>query len=183
MRAKPKSQSFTCSRVWLLWCNSNAWLWKYHKTAPEGRGRQRPAARSRVSGRSEQCVWCADTAEPRGSETTRRVSVKFASLSYAIQGLRDGLKWPQSSHLLTAERCHLCDQEARVAFRQSAQLAGQNHLQHVSVQPLHDDEDVLHRLEHVLQQDHAEVGQALGNAHKARSNQHDHVVNNELERK
>lgn len=68
---------------------------------------------------------------------------------------------------MAAERRHLCDQEARVAFRQSAQLAGQNHLQHVSMEPLHDDEDVIHRLKHVLQQDHTEVRQVLGNTFKS----------------
>lgn len=63
------------------------------------------------------------------------------------------------------ERSHLCDQEAGVAFRESAHLTGQNHLQHVSMQLLHDDKDVLHRLEHPLQQDHTEVGQTL-NTHR-----------------
>lgn len=58
-------------------------------------------------------------------------------------------------------RNNLCDQEARHAFRQPPQLAGHDHVQHVSVQLLHNDEDVLRRLEHPLHQDHARVGETL----------------------
>lgn len=59
----------------------------------------------------------------------------------------------------------LCDQEAGVAFREPAHLTGQNHLQHVSMQLLHDDKDVLQRLEHLLQHDHTRVGQTLDSTH------------------
>lgn len=67
---------------------------------------------------------------------------------------------------MTGKWSYLCDQEAGVAFRESAYLTGKNHLQHVSMQLLHDDKDVLHRLEHPLQQDHTEVGQTLDNTHR-----------------
>lgn len=57
--------------------------------------------------------------------------------------------------------CYLGDEEAGVAFREPASLTGQDHLQHVSMELLHDHKHVLHRLKHPLQQDHAQVGQIL----------------------
>lgn len=63
---------------------------------------------------------------------------------------------------------YLRDQEASVAFRQSTFLAGHDRLQHVSVQLLHDDENVLDGLEHPLQQNHTGVGQTLDDTENTR---------------
>lgn len=62
---------------------------------------------------------------------------------------------------------HLHDQETSDAFREPAFLAGQDHLQHVSVELLHDDENVPRRFEHPFQQNHAGVGQILGKTWKS----------------
>lgn len=76
---------------------------------------------------------------------------------------------------------YLCDQEAGVAFGESAHLTGHNYLQHVSMQLLHDDKDVLHRLEHPLQQDHTKVGQTLNtHTHTLDVIENNHNVNTEL---
>lgn len=56
---------------------------------------------------------------------------------------------------------HLCDQELGEALGQAALLAGQNHLQHVAVQLLHDDKHALQRLEHALQVNDTRVMQVL----------------------
>lgn len=56
---------------------------------------------------------------------------------------------------------HLHHQEASDALRQPAPLAGQDHLQHVSVELLHDDENVPGGFKHAFQQNHPGVGQIL----------------------
>lgn len=55
----------------------------------------------------------------------------------------------------------LCDEELGDPLRQFAFLAGQDHLQHVAVQLLHDDKHPLWGLEHTLQVDDAGVVQIL----------------------
>lgn len=57
---------------------------------------------------------------------------------------------------------HLGDEEPGEALRQPAFLAGQDHLQHVSVQLLHHHEHLLGRLEHALQVHDPRVPQTLG---------------------
>ena len=59
------------------------------------------------------------------------------------------------------EGTNLRDQELGDALGQLALLAGQDHLQHVSVELLHDNEHSLRCLEHAVQVDHARVVQAL----------------------
>lgn len=56
---------------------------------------------------------------------------------------------------------HLCDKELGDPLGQSSLLAGQDHLQHVSVKLLHDDKHSLRRLKHAVQVDHAWVMQTL----------------------
>lgn len=65
---------------------------------------------------------------------------------------------------------NLCDQEARDAFREPPLLTGEDHVQHVSVQLLHDDEDVLRCLEHPLHQDDSQVGETLETKALGRNN-------------
>lgn len=55
----------------------------------------------------------------------------------------------------------LGDQELGDSFRQFALLAGQDHLQHVAMQLLHDNKDPLWRLKHTLQVDDTWVVQIL----------------------
>lgn len=55
----------------------------------------------------------------------------------------------------------LCDEELGDSFGQFAFLAGQNHLQHVAMQLLHNNEHSLWRLKHTLQVDDAWVMQIL----------------------
>lgn len=55
----------------------------------------------------------------------------------------------------------LCDEELGDPLWQFALLAGQDHLQHVTVQLLHDDKHPLWGLEHTLQVDDAGVVQIL----------------------
>lgn len=62
-------------------------------------------------------------------------------------------------HFLAAT--DLRHQELGEPFGQPALLAGQNHLQHVAVQLLHDDKHLLGCLEHALQVDDARVVEVL----------------------
>lgn len=55
----------------------------------------------------------------------------------------------------------LCDEELGDSLRQFAFLTGQNHLQHVTVQFLHDDKDPLRGFKHALQVDNAGMMQIL----------------------
>lgn len=64
-----------------------------------------------------------------------------------------------SHHFLAAT--HLRHQELGEPFGQPALLTGQNHLQHVTVQLLHDDKHLLGCLEHALQVDDARVVEVL----------------------
>lgn len=57
--------------------------------------------------------------------------------------------------------CHLCDQELGDPLREASFLTGQDHLQHVSMELLHDDKHSLWGLEHAVQVDHARMVQAL----------------------
>lgn len=60
-------------------------------------------------------------------------------------------------------RLYLDNQEPSDAFGEPALLAGQNHLQHVSVELLHDHENVSGRFKHPFQHHNAMVGQILSN--------------------
>lgn len=74
---------------------------------------------------------------------------------------------------------YLHDEEASDAFRESTFLAGQNHLQHVSVQLLHYNKHVLDSFEHALQQNHAGVRQILENTHVSKSPDRDYNTKNQ----
>lgn len=62
----------------------------------------------------------------------------------------------------------LRDEELGDSFGQFAFLAGQDHLQHIAVQLLHNNEHSLRCLEHALQVDDAGVMQILGGGHNAK---------------
>lgn len=136
------------------------------KTPPEGKGPLKLATRSQVSGHSGRCVSSADTAAPPESTVAKQVKVKPSKMPKSVYS-----KSRDCSYSGTFEKnpfkvnkrfeINLRDQEARDAFREPPQLAGQDHVQHVSVQLLHGDEDVLRRLEHALHQDHRRVGETL----------------------
>lgn len=66
-----------------------------------------------------------------------------------------------SSGTHTGSGADLCYQELGEAFRQPASLTGQDHLQHVSMQLLHDHKHPLGRLEHALQVDDPRVVKVL----------------------
>lgn len=53
--------------------------------------------------------------------------------------------------------CHLCDQELGDPLREAPFLTGQDHLQHVSMELLHDDKHSLGGLKHAVQVNHAWV--------------------------
>lgn len=142
---------------------------RHKKNPPEGKGLLKLATRSQVSGHSGRCVSSADTAAPPESTVAKQVKVKPSKMPKSVyskscdcsySGAFEKNPFKLNKRFETAQ-IHLCDQEARDAFREPPQLAGQDHVQHVSVQLLHGDEDVLRRLEHALHQDHSRVGETL----------------------
>ena len=60
---------------------------------------------------------------------------------------------------------HLSYEEFGDALRQATLLAGQDHLEHVTFQLLHDDEDALARLKHAFQVDDTRMRQVLQDRH------------------
>ena len=74
---------------------------------------------------------------------------------------RDVIIWKLLIAIIRRVVTDLRDQELGEAFRQPALLAGQNHLQHVAVELLHDDEHLLGRLEHAVQVNDPRVVQVL----------------------
>lgn len=61
------------------------------------------------------------------------------------------------------EEANLSDEELGDPFRQPSLLAGQYHLEHVTLELLHDNKDALRRFKHALQVDNARMRQILQN--------------------
>lgn len=58
---------------------------------------------------------------------------------------------PEQKWMSQIKRVDLCDEELGDALGQSALLTGQDHLQHIPVQFLHDNKHSLRGLKHALQ--------------------------------
>ncbi len=60
---------------------------------------------------------------------------------------------------------YLSDEEPGGTLRKTALRRGEDHLEHVALELLHDDEDTLGGLKHALQVDYARVGDVLQDCH------------------
>lgn len=71
------------------------------------------------------------------------------------------MKGPEQKWMSQIKRVNLCDEELGDALRQSALFAGQDHLQHVPMQLLHDNKHSLQGLKHALQVNNTRMLQVL----------------------